>query len=69
MARTIPADRLARVGSHDMLGSVAATPLGALLAGPLAATIGIRPAQFAVTLPALAPKEIRAEAGRAAANR
>ncbi|MFJ8492478.1 MFS transporter [Streptomyces sp. NPDC094038] len=76
MARTIPADRLARVGSYDMLGSVAATPLGALLAGPLAATIGIRPAQFAavllavaVTLLALAPKEIRAEAGRAAANR
>ncbi|MFD3582550.1 MFS transporter [Streptomyces sp. NPDC058683] len=75
MARTIPADRLARVGSYDMLGTVVATPLGALLAGPLAATVGIRPAQFAavflavsVSVLALAPKEVRTEVGWAGGN-
>ncbi|MFG3019486.1 hypothetical protein ACGFZQ_13220 [Streptomyces sp. NPDC048254] len=75
MARTFPADRLARVGSYDMLGSVVATPFGALLAGPLAATIGIRPAQFAAVFPAvsvsvlaLAPKEVRTDVGWAAGH-
>ena len=73
MARTIPPDKLARVGSYDMLGTVMATPLGALLAGPLAAGIGIRPAQFAVvilivavSIPALAPAEIRTWRGPSA---
>lgn len=66
MVRTIPPDKLARVGSYDMLGTLLATPLGSLLAGPLAAGIGVRPAQFAVvilivsvSISALAPPEIR----------
>ncbi|MFE4963148.1 hypothetical protein [Streptomyces sp. NPDC056660] len=70
-----PSDRLARVGSYDMLGSVVATPFGALLASLLAATIGIRPAQFAavflavsVSVLALAPKEVRTDVGWAAGH-
>ena len=47
MATRIPADKLARVSSYDALGSMAAMPLGALLAGPLAAAIGVSTAQFA----------------------
>ena len=47
MATRIPADKLARVSSYDALGSMAAMPLGALLAGPLAAAIGVSTTQFA----------------------
>jgi len=39
----VPADRLARVYSWDMLGSFVAIPLGQTLAGPLAAAVGTRP--------------------------
>ncbi|MFC4147910.1 MFS transporter [Micromonospora mangrovi] len=42
IAQHIPADRLARVYSYDMLGSWIAIPLGQVAAGPLAAVIGTR---------------------------
>jgi predicted MFS family arabinose efflux permease len=47
MARNIPSDRLARVSSYDVLGTVMAMPAGALIAGPLGAAIGISSAQYA----------------------
>ena len=40
MARNIPPDKLARVSSYDVLGSVMAMPAGALIAGPLGSAIG-----------------------------
>ncbi|KAA9161400.1 MFS transporter [Amycolatopsis acidicola] len=40
----IPADRLARVYSYDLLGSLVTIPLGATVAGPLAEQVGIEPA-------------------------
>jgi predicted MFS family arabinose efflux permease len=47
MATRIPSDKLARVSSYDAFGSLAAMPLGALAAGPLAASIGVPATQFA----------------------
>jgi MFS family permease len=47
MATRIPPGKLARVSSYDALGSMAAMPVGALVAGPLAAAIGVSAAQFA----------------------
>jgi predicted MFS family arabinose efflux permease len=47
MATRIPADKLARVSSYDAFGSLAAMPLGALIAGPLAAKAGVSAAEFA----------------------
>ena len=47
MATRIPADKLARVTSYDALGSLAAMPAGALIAGPIAAAIGVSPTEFA----------------------
>jgi predicted MFS family arabinose efflux permease len=47
MATRIPADKLARVSSYDALGSLAAMPVGALIAGPLAVAIGVPATQFA----------------------
>ncbi|WP_446210386.1 MFS transporter [Micromonospora sp. IBSANI012] len=40
IAQHIPADRLARVYSYDMLGSWVAIPLGQIAVGPVAAAIG-----------------------------
>jgi MFS family permease len=66
MARNIPPARLARVSSYDVLGSVMAMPVGALIAGPLGAAIGVSRAQYlfaaaivAATLLALLPRDIR----------
>ncbi len=42
IAQHIPADRLARVYSYDMLGSFVAIPLGQVAVGPVAAAIGAR---------------------------
>ncbi|MET8912397.1 MFS transporter [Micromonospora sp. NPDC004551] len=42
IAQHIPADRLARVYSYDMLGSWIAIPLGQVAVGPVAAAIGTR---------------------------
>jgi hypothetical protein len=47
MATRIPSDKLARVASYDAMGSLAAMPVGALVAGPLAASIGVPATQFA----------------------
>jgi predicted MFS family arabinose efflux permease len=47
MARNIPPSMLARVSSYDVLGSVMAMPIGALIAGPLGAGIGVSNAQYA----------------------
>jgi predicted MFS family arabinose efflux permease len=46
MARNIPADLLARVSSYDVLGSVMAMPVGALVAGPIAAAAGVSATQY-----------------------
>jgi MFS family permease len=66
MARNIPADKLARVSSYDVLGSVMAMPVGALIAGPLGTAIGISRAQYAAagviivaSALALIPRDIR----------
>jgi hypothetical protein len=66
MARNIPPDKLARVSSYDVLGSVMAMPAGALIAGPLGAAIGADRAQFAAAAViviasalALIPRDIR----------
>jgi len=66
LARHIPPDRLARVSSYDVLGSVAAMPVGALVAGPLAARIGVPVTEYGAvvlivvaSLLALVPREVR----------
>ncbi|HEX2746217.1 MAG TPA: MFS transporter [Streptosporangiaceae bacterium] len=67
MARNIPSDKLARVSSYDILGTVIAMPAGALIAGPLGAAIGVSLAQYAAAAAiivasalALIPRDIRA---------
>jgi MFS family permease len=66
MARNIPPDKLARVSSYDVLGSVMAMPAGALIAGPLGTAIGISQAQYVAaaviivaSVLALIPRDIR----------
>jgi MFS family permease len=66
LARNIPPDKLARVSSYDVLGSVMAMPAGALIAGPLGTAIGISSAQYAAAAAivvasalALIPRDIR----------
>jgi predicted MFS family arabinose efflux permease len=46
VARNVPPDLLARVSAYDVLGSVGAMPLGALVVGPLAAAIGVSATQY-----------------------
>jgi MFS family permease len=66
MAAKIPAEKLARVSGYDGLGSMMGMPVGALVAGPLAAGIGVSATQYgaaAITLVAsalaLIPREVR----------
>jgi MFS family permease len=66
MARNIPPDKLARVSSYDVLGSVMAMPAGALIAGPLGTAIGTARAQYAAAAViviasalALIPRDVR----------
>jgi MFS family permease len=66
MARNIPSDKLARVSSYDVLGTVIAMPAGALIAGPLGTVIGTSQAQYAAAAVivlasalALIPRDIR----------
>jgi MFS family permease len=66
MARNIPAGMLARVSSYDALGTVMAMPAGALIAGPLAAAVGVSTTQYAAagaivvaSALALIPRQIR----------
>ena len=55
MQEHVPADRLARVYSYDMLGSFLAMPVGQVLAGPAAQAFGVRTALIgAAVLMALA---------------
>lgn len=44
MQEHIPADRLARVYSYDMVGSFVAVPIGEIAVGPIADHVGLRPA-------------------------
>ncbi|MFL6116576.1 MAG: MFS transporter [Catenulispora sp.] len=46
LSRHIPQDKLARVYSYDALGSLSASPLGSLVAGPTANAVGTRPVQL-----------------------
>lgn len=66
MARNIRPDALARVSGYDGLGSMMATPIGALIAGPAATAIGVRKTQYgaaaliaAVSAAALLPRDVR----------
>ena len=66
MTRNIPPDKLARVSSYDVLGSVMAMPVGALIAGPLGSAIGTCRAQYGAaaliviaSALALIPRDIR----------
>jgi len=66
LARNIPPGKLARVSSYDVLGSVMAMPVGALIAGPLAAAIGVSATQYGAaalivvaSALALIPREVR----------
>ena len=66
LARNIPADKLARVSSYDAFGSVMAMPIGAVVAGPVAAWAGVSATQYGaaaliavVSLVALIPRDIR----------
>jgi hypothetical protein len=43
LQQNIPADRLARVYSYDAAGSFIAIPLGEVLVGPLASSVGTTP--------------------------
>src|SRR5215472_13286841 len=66
MAAKIPADKLARVSAYDALGTVMGMPVGALVAGPIAAAIGVSATQYGAaaimlvaTALALIPRDIR----------
>jgi MFS family permease len=41
MQQHVPADKLSRVASYDVLGSVLFMPIGQIVAGPLAAVVGL----------------------------
>jgi MFS family permease len=43
MQEHIPADKLARVYSYDMVGSFVAMPIGEMAIGPIAHAVGARP--------------------------
>jgi MFS family permease len=66
MARNVRPDMLARVSSYDLLGSVMAMPVGALIAGPLAAAVGVSATQYGAaaliivaSALALVPRDVR----------
>ena len=66
MARNVPPGMLARVSSYDLLGSVMAMPVGALIAGPLAAAVGVSATQYGAaaliivaSALALIPRDVR----------
>jgi predicted MFS family arabinose efflux permease len=74
VARNVPPDLLARVSAYDVLGSVAAMPLGALLVGPIAEVAGVSATQYGAAaliviasgLTLLAPEVRHMRAGPAA---
>jgi MFS family permease len=66
LARHIPPGKLARVSAYDLLGSVMAMPAGALIAGPLAAAVGVSATQYGAaalilvaSALALIPRDVR----------
>lgn len=66
LATRIPPAKLARVSSYDTLGSVMAMPIGAVLAGPIAAWVGVSVTQYgaaalivAASVLALLPRDVR----------
>jgi MFS family permease len=66
LATNIPPEKLARVSSYDAFGSIMAMPIGAVLAGPIAALVGVPATQYGAavlivvaSLLALIPREIR----------
>ena len=66
LARNIPPEKLARVSSYDALGSVMAMPVGAVLAGPIAAAVGVSATQYGAaalilvaSALALIPRDVR----------
>jgi len=66
LARNIPPDKLARVSSYDAVGSVMAMPVGAVLAGPIAAWAGVPATEYGAaalilvaSALALLPRDIR----------
>ncbi|HEX9034106.1 MAG TPA: MFS transporter [Streptosporangiaceae bacterium] len=74
MAANIPADKLARVSAYDALGTTMGMPAGALVAGPIAAGIGVPATEYAaaaITLIATAlvliPRDVRTMRSAAAA--
>jgi hypothetical protein len=74
VARNVPPDLLARVSAYDIIGSVAAMPLGALAVGPIAAAAGVSATQYgaaalivaASALTLMAPEVRQMRAGPAA---
>ena len=67
LTRNIAPAKLARVFAYDALGSVMAMPAGALVAGPIAAAIGVSTTQYgaaaailAASALALIPRDVRA---------
>ena len=46
VTRNVPPNLLARVSAYDILGSVGAMPLGALVIGPIAAGVGVSATQY-----------------------
>jgi hypothetical protein len=42
----VPADKLARVYSYDMVGSFVAMPIGEVLVGPIAGAAGLKAAEI-----------------------
>jgi MFS family permease len=66
LARKIPPEKLARVSAYDGLGSVMAMPVGALVAGPIAAAFGVPATQYGAaaliivaSALALIPRDVR----------
>jgi predicted MFS family arabinose efflux permease len=66
LARNIQPEKLARVSSYDAFGSVMAMPVGAVVAGPIAAWAGVSVTQYgaaalivAASALALIPRDIR----------
>jgi predicted MFS family arabinose efflux permease len=66
LARNIQPEKLARVSSYDAFGSIMAMPVGAVVAGPIAAWAGVSVTQYgaaalivAASALALIPRDIR----------
>lgn len=66
LATRIPPEKLARVSSYDAFGSIMAMPIGAVMAGPIAAWAGVSATQYGAaalivvgSLLALIPRDVR----------